>query len=209
MADGERRTGRFITFEGPEGAGKSLQARRLAERLREAGREVVLTREPGGTPAAETLRGFALETPLHPRSELLVFLAARAEHVEALIRPALERGAVVICDRFIDSTVAYQGYGLGLDPIQIRSLNAYSTDGLAPDQTLVLDVPPEVGFARRGEARQDQIERRDDDFHARLREGFLSESRREPDRIHVLDGTQDPDAITELIWSLVEPKVPM
>jgi dTMP kinase len=195
--------GVFITLEGPEGAGKSLQAKRLADRLRGAGREAVLTREPGGTPAAEALRAIALESPLHPRAELLVFLAARAEHVEVLIRPALERGAAVICDRYVDSTVAYQGYGLGLDPEQIRSLNAYATDGLMPDLTLVLDVPPKVGFARRGEVRGDNIERREDAFHERLREGFLAEARREPERMRVIDGSLGADAVAEAVWEHV------
>ncbi|MBW3622683.1 MAG: dTMP kinase [Armatimonadetes bacterium] len=199
--------GLFITLEGPEGAGKSLQTGRLAERLRASGREVVLTREPGGTPAAEVLRSIALETPLHPRAELLVFLAARAEHVERLIRPALSRGAIVLCDRFIDSTVAYQGYGLGLDPEQIRSLNAYATDGLLPDLTLVLDIPPLLGFSRRGETRGDNIERREDSFHERLREGFLAEARREPERIRVVDGTAEVEAVAERIWDHIAPWV--
>lgn len=196
-------SGLFITLEGPEGAGKSLQAQRLAERLRAEGHEVVLTREPGGTPAAENLRAIALQAPLHPRAELLVFLAARAEHVEGLIRPALELGAIVVCDRFIDSTVAYQGYGLGLDPEQIRSLNAYATSDLLPDLTLILDIPPLLGFSRRGEVRQDAIESREDDFHVRLREGFLAEAQRDPDRIKVLDGSQEVDAVGDQIWDQV------
>jgi dTMP kinase len=197
--------GAFITLEGPEGAGKSLQASRLAERVLSMGREVVQTREPGGTPSAEALREIALETPLHPRAELFVFLAARAEHVEKLIRPALERGAVVLCDRFIDSTVAYQGYGLGLDADRIRSLNDLATGGLSPDLTMVLDVPPEIGFARRGEARRDRIERREDDFHARLREGFLAEARRFPERIRVIDGTREAGVVADRIWEEAEP----
>lgn len=195
--------GLFLTLEGPEGAGKSLLAGSLAERMRASGREVVLTREPGGTPAAEALRAIALGTPLHPRAELFVFLAARAEHVEALIRPALARGAVVVCDRFSDSTVAYQGYGLGLGADRVRSLCEEAAGGVRPDLTLLLDLPPEVGFARRADARRDRIERRDDAFHDRLRQGFLAEAAREPQRIRVLDATCQAEEVAAAAWMIV------
>ena len=197
--------GILITLEGPDGSGKSTQARLLSNRLKREGRDVATTREPGGTPAAESLRLIALDQQLDPRAELLVFLAARAEHVATLIRPTLERGRIVVCDRYIDSSVAYQGYGLGLDVDEIRELNRFATVGLDPDVTLLLDVAPEVGFGRRSRNRSDAIERRDDSFHRRLREGFLVEASRYPGRFRVIDADRPVEAVAEEIRLIVAP----
>src|SRR5688572_12082172 len=139
----------FVTFEGPEGSGKSTQVGLLARALEESGFEVVSTREPGGVPAAEKIREVVLHGALYPETEALLFLAARAEHARAVIRPALERGAVVLCDRFNDSTLAYQGYGLGLDIERLRDLCDFAAAGLQPDLTLLLDLPVEAGLGRR------------------------------------------------------------
>jgi dTMP kinase len=188
--------GRFITFEGPEGSGKSTHIRLLVEHLRGQGIPVVCTREPGGTPLGEAVRGILQhdgsgEAPV-PRAETLLFLASRAQHVERLIRPALERGEWVLCDRFSDSTLAYQGYGRGFALPQLRSADAFATCGLAPDLTVLLDVTPETGRARLS-ARQastatspDRIEREAEAFHIRLREGFLELARADPGRFVVL-----------------------
>ena len=192
--------GRFITFEGPEGGGKSTQIQRLAEALRAEGREVLVTREPGGTRLAERIRALVreeLEDPPTASSETLLFLAARAQLVAHVIRPALARGAWVLCDRFADSTFAYQGYGRGLDLATLRRLNAFATDGLVPDLTLLLDVPPEVSRARLA-ARQaatataaDRFETAGADFHVRLRAGFHALAAAEPARFAVIDATAD------------------
>ncbi len=197
--DAER--GRFITFEGPEGGGKSTQVQALAEALRAEGRTVLVTREPGGTPLAEKIRGLLREElgdPPSPRSEALLFLAARAQVVAHVIRPALARGEWVLCDRFADSTFAYQGYGRGIAVDRLRQLNDFATEGLVPDLTLLLDVPPEVSRARLA-ARQaatatsaDRIERAGAAFHARLRAGFLALARAEPARFAVIDASRPP-----------------
>lgn len=191
--------GRFITFEGPEGGGKSTQVQALAEALRAEGRTVLVTREPGGTPLAEKIRGLLreeLEDPPVTRSEVLLFLAARAQVVANVIRPALARGEWVLCDRFADSTFAYQGYGRGIALDLLRQLNDFATEGLVPDLTVLLDVPPEVSRARLA-ARQaatataaDRIEQAGADFHARLRTGFLELARAEPARFAVIDASQ-------------------
>jgi len=198
--------GKFITFEGPEGSGKSTHIRLLAIFLRERGIEVLLTREPGGTPTGEAIRGLlqhngAGEEPV-PRTEVLLFLASRAQHVDRLIRPALERGIWVLCDRFDDSTFAYQGYGRGFDLDALQSANHFATNGLKPDLTLLLDVSPETSRARLQErqcqtsASPDRIERESDAFHVRLRSGFLELARKEPERFVVLatEGDRDPVA---------------
>jgi len=188
--------GKFITFEGPEGSGKSTHIRLLAAYLRERGVEVTLTREPGGTPTGEAIRGLLQhngsgEAPV-PRAEVLLFLASRAQHVERLIRPALEKGAWVLCDRFDDSTLAYQGYGRGFDLAELRAVNRFATHGLTPDLTVLLDVAPETSRARL-QARlaqtaiaPDRIECEANDFHVRLRNGFLELARQAPDRFVVL-----------------------
>lgn len=171
------RTGRFIVFEGGEGSGKSTQAAALAGRLKAAGHAVTVTREPGGTPAGQRIRDIVLHSPpgtLPARAELLLFLADRAIHVEQVIRPALDRGDIVVCDRFSDSTVAYQGQGRGLAAKQVRFECGQAAGGLEPDLVFVLDIDPKVGLARaerRGEA--DRIEEEAALFHERVRLAFL------------------------------------
>jgi dTMP kinase len=208
----------FITFEGGEGSGKSTQTRALAERLSAAGREVILTREPGGTPFGEVARSILLHHAVPPEAEafrldqtaeLLVFAADRAQHVDELIRPALARGSVVICDRFADSTIAYQGYGRGIPLDLVHQSVALATRGLRPDLTLLLDLPPEVGMARRlGEREPDQFEREALAFHARVREGFLALAAAEPDRFVVIDGSRPPREIAQAVWETVARRLP-
>lgn len=204
--------GRFITFEGPEGGGKTTHAMELAERLRADGVRVVLTREPGGTPLAERIRDIVRNEegdPPVPQSELLLFLAARAQVVAQTIRPALERGEWVVCDRYSDSTFAYQGYGRGLDLDELRRLNDFATGGLKPDLTILLDVPPDVGrrrLALRSAATaigEDRIERAGAEFHRRLREGFLELARGEPGRFAVIDSSGAREEVSRLILEAV------
>ena len=196
--------GRFITFEGGEGCGKSTQVKRLAEALEASGREVVVTREPGGTRLAELVRSLLKderEDPPCDRSELLLFLAARAQLVRNVIRPALAAGKWVVCDRFSDSTFAYQGYGRGLPLDELRLMNGFACDGLTPDLTLLLDVRPEVARARmrrREEATNtsaDRIEQAGDGFHGRLRAGFMELAAADPGRIKVIDANGSPDEV--------------
>ncbi|MGV3720149.1 MAG: dTMP kinase [Actinomycetota bacterium] len=215
----------FITFEGPEGAGKTTQIRLLAEALAGSGREVVTTREPGGVPAAEQIRELVLHSEIAPETEALLFLAARAEHARRLVRPALERGAVVICDRFNDSTLAYQGYGLGLDLEQLRSLCAFASTGVTPSLTILLDLPPEVGLRRRlptagaenaqmhlemdlpdAEAAPQSINKMENralEFHRRVRDGFLREEELDPGRIQRVDATRTIKQVQHEIWKVV------
>lgn len=203
----------FITFEGPEGGGKSTQVALLAEALREAGWEVVTTREPGGVPAAEQLRELVLHSELFPETEALIFLAARAEHARAVIQPGLARGAVVLCDRFNDSTLAYQGYGLGLDVEQLRELCRFAAAGLRPDLTLLLDLPVETGLGRRlgaqlsleieaasGDQLANQMDRRALEFHQRVRAGFLKEAERDPERIFRVDATRPVKQVQAAVY---------
>ena len=206
--------GRFVTFEGGEGCGKSTQVKRLAAALEERGIRVVQTREPGGTPLAEKVRGLLkdeLSDPPCDCAELLFFLAARAQLVRNVIRPALEKGAWVLSDRFSDSTVAYQGYGRGLDIGFIRSANAFACGDVRPDLTLLLDVEPSVSAARMRKREQatnttaDRIELAGDDFHARLRAGFLEMAVAEPERIKRLDANGTPDEVWERVWKSVTP----
>jgi dTMP kinase len=205
-------SGLFITFEGGEGAGKSTQVERLSRRLREMGRETVLTREPGGSPRAERIRASILGGEgkgFGPFAEALMFSAARADHLETVIRPALARGAVVVCDRFADSTRAYQGSRGEVDPSLLLALERIVVGQTRPDLTLILDVPAEIGLqraaARRQEGRQlaDRFEQEEIGFHARLREAFLAIARAEPDRCVVLDARGDPDTLAEDVWAAV------
>ena len=200
--------GRFITLEGGEGAGKSTQARCLAERLRTLGREVVMTREPGGSPGAEALRGLLVNGAADrwsPLSETLLMYAARADHLERAIRPALAAGAWVICDRFLDSTRAYQGAGGGASPDLIGALEAAVVGPDRPNLTLVFDLPVETGLERAhlradGEAR---FEGKDLDFHRRLRAAFRAIAAAEPDRCVLIDAAPGPDAVAEAVWAAV------
>lgn len=205
--------GRFITFEGGEGAGKSTQARRLAERLRaETGREVALTREPGGSPGAEALRDLLVRGAADrwsPVSETLILYAAREDHLERVIRPALARGAVVISDRFADSTRAYQGAAGGADPALIRALETAVVGACTPDLTLVFDLPVDAGLAR-AQARGDgetRFERKGLDFHARLRSGFLAIAAAEPARCVVVDASAPVEAVAEAVWTAVRTRL--
>ena len=186
----------FVSFEGIDGCGKTTQLRLLQTALENRNLEVVSTREPGGTPLAEQVRRFLLEgrDSLDARAEMLLFAAARAQHVSQLIRPALERGAWVLSDRFVDSSEAYQGAGLGLNVSQIRAVNAFATGGLLPDITLFVDVSPEVGAARRAGERGDRIEARGLEFQRLVRNGFLEIARREA-RFRVVDGEQTREQI--------------
>lgn len=210
-------SGKFITFEGPEGSGKSTHVRLLASFLREQGVEVKLTREPGGTPTGEAIRGLlqhngAGEEPL-ANTELLLFLASRAQHVAQLIRPALERGVWVLCDRFDDSTFAYQGYGRGFNLDALRAVNHFATLGLKPDLTLLLDVSPETSRARlhvrqcQTSAAPDRIERESHAFHVRLRNGFLELARQEPERFVVLKTEGDREAVAADIRAAVSQRL--
>ncbi len=204
--------GTFITFEGPEGAGKTSVARRIAERLQGAGHHVLLTREPGGTPIGDQIRRILLahhNTAMTPEAEILLFSASRAQLVREVIRPALAQGAVVLCDRYADSTLAYQGYGRGLDVDALRQITAFATGGLAPDLTVLLDVTPEVGLARRRRAGRsgEEWNRLDDEeleFYERVRAGYLALAEAEPGRWRVVDATGSPDRVTEEVWRLVE-----
>lgn len=206
--------GRFITFEGGEGCGKSTQIRLLADRLRAAGKEVLLTREPGGTALAEKIRTLVREEsddPPNSRAETLLFLASRAQVVEGVIRPALESGTWVLCDRFADSTFAYQGYGRGLDLDELRRINSFATGGLAPDRTILLNVSPEVS-AKRMRAREaatntgaDRMEKAGDDFHSRLRRGFLELAAAEPERFSVIQADGGVEEVGVAVWNSIQP----
>ena len=184
--------GLFITVEGPEGAGKTTQAARLARYVEGRGRTVTLVREPGGTELGERLREILLERrsagTILPRADALLFNASRAQLVEEVIRPALERGDVVIATRYTDSTLAYQGYGLGLPLDQLRDVERFATGSLVPRRTVLLDVPVEVGLARKGIRERTRFESAyDRAFHERVRAGFLELARSDPDRIRIVD----------------------
>jgi dTMP kinase len=188
----------FVTFEGLDGSGKSTQADLLRKRLEAAGEEVVLTREPGGTELGERIRDLVLHGGhVTPWAEALLYAASRAQHVEEVIRPALERGASVVCDRYLDSSVAYQGVGRRLGLERVLGINLDAVGGLLPDRTFLLDLDPAQVTARLAEQQPDRLEREGDDFHARVADGYRELASRFPGRIVVLDGTRPPDELAE------------
>ena len=202
--------GLFITFEGSEGSGKSTQIRRLAERLGACGREVISLREPGGTPIGEKIRhllqydgeGHAMT----PEAELLLFAASRAQLVREVIRPALERGAVVLCDRYLDSTTVYQGVARALTPGDVAGINAFATGGTLPDLTLVLDLDAAEGRRRAGERKgpADRMEQEGDAFYEAVRRGYLDLARADPKRFAVIDASVGPDQVEEAVIGVIK-----
>ena len=199
--------GLLITFEGGEGGGKSTQVARLARRLRASGREVVTAREPGGTELGERVRAITRD-PAAPIAELFLFEAARAQLIAEIVRPAVTSGAVVILDRYADSTLAYQGYGRGLNLGEVRQANTTATGGLVPDLTVLLDIDVEHGLQRKlGEIGHDAIGREHREFHERVREGYRTLAEAEARRWVVLDATLAPDELEERIWETVEARL--
>jgi dTMP kinase len=207
--------GRFITLEGGEGAGKSTQARLLARKLEPLGVSVVVTREPGGSPGAEELREVILSgkaAPFGPAGEAILFSAARIDHVDRTIAPALARGQWVICDRFADSTRAYQGAAGNIDPALIASLERVAVGAVKPDLTLMLDIAPETGLGRAAARRRpgeaiDRFEREGAGFHETLRQAFLAIARAEPERCAVIDANNPAEAVAEAIWICVRERL--
>jgi dTMP kinase len=204
LVDGSTRRGVLITVEGIDGAGKSTQVERLAAMLRADGHRVIATREPGATPLGRELRRLVLgrELVLTAEAELLLFLADRAEHVATVIAPALADGAVVLCDRFSDSTIAYQGYGRQADLARVRRWNDESSAGVVPDLTLLLDCAVEVGAERR-RREADRYQTLDAGFHERVRQGFLTQAAAEPDRIRRIDAGRDLAAVSADVVDVV------
>lgn len=209
-------TGRFITLEGGEGAGKTTQIRRLADSLRADGRDVLVTREPGGSAGAEEIRGLIVSGEpgrWDPVTEALLLYAARRDHVERTIRPALAAGRWVVCDRFADSTMAYQGYGHGLGQQAVLDLHRAAIGDFGPDLTLILDLPVDVGLRRAAERggagrAEDRFERMGHAFHQRLRDGFLDIARHEPGRCRVVDAARDADAVAADLIAAVRARFP-
>jgi len=204
--------GLFVSFEGGEGAGKSTQIRRLAERLRERGHDVLVTREPGGSRGAEAVRHVLLSGAAEvfgTRMEAILFAAARNDHVEEVIRPALSRGTVVLCDRFMDSSRVYQGVTGNLEPDYIEALQRVAVNGVVPDCTLILDIPAEVGLERARKrasavATPDRFEKEEMQTHEKRREAFLDIAAREPERCHVIDAQRSEDEIAGEIAGIVD-----
>jgi dTMP kinase len=211
-----RPRGRFITLEGPDGAGKSAVSRRLEAWLAERGLPATVVREPGGTPLGEAIRSILMDARQQHSgpADALLFNAARAQLVATVIRPALERGELVVCDRYADSTLAYQGYGSGVPLDAVRALAAVSTGGLVPDRTVLLDVPVEVGLERRRHGPGDQQTRFEDDarhdraFHERVRAGYLAMAAAEPDRWRVVDAAGSLDALVAATIAAVRDLLP-
>jgi dTMP kinase len=197
----------FITLEGPEGSGKSTQIKRLAKRLESMGFPVITTREPGGTPIGDQIRQVLVRMEnkeLHPRTEILLFLAARAQLVEQLIKPALQDGKIILCDRYGDSTLAYQGYGHGLDLEKLRQMLDFATDHLKPDLTILLDLDVKLGLMRKkAEDEWNRLDAYEVLFHERVREGYLNLAREEPDRWRIVDASQGIDAVQEDLLRII------
>ena len=202
--------GKFITFEGPEGSGKSTQTRLLNARLLAGGIRTLLTREPGGTSTGEAIRRLlqhdSSDAEMAHRTEVLLFCASRAQIVEQVIRPAMEQGTWVLCDRFIDSTLAYQGYGRGFALEELRTLNHFATNDLMPDLTLLLDIPVDESFRRMAErpTETDRIERTERAFHERLRAGYLELAAVEPERFRVITSARPSEQTSAEVWRTVQ-----
>ena len=195
----------FLSLDGLDGSGKSTQLVRLAERLRAGGLAVTTCADPGGTDLGAKVREillFGRQTQMSLRAEALLFMASRAELVECVIAPALARGEIVLSDRYLLANVVYQGYAGGLDPAELWQLGEFSTAGVEPDLTLILDVPVGVARSRQSPTR-DRMESRDDGYFQRVRDGFLLEAQRRPERVQVIDATADADAVHEAIWGVV------
>ena len=212
MADAN---GLFVSFEGGEGAGKSTQIRRLAERLRKRGHEVLVTREPGGSPGAEAVRHVLLSGAAEmfgTHMEVILFAAARNDHVEDVIRPALSRGTIVLCDRFMDSSRVYQGVTGNLEPDYIEALQRVAVNGVVPHCTLMLDIPAEVGLERARKRASavtapDRFEKEEMQTHEKRREAFLDIAAREPERCHVIDAQRSEDEIAAEIAEIVDKRL--
>lgn len=211
---------RFITFEGGDGTGKSTQIKALERHLAARGRSVVSTREPGGTPLGRLIRQALLEVgkqPIGSPTELFLYLADRAQHVQDVIAPAIDSGKIVLCDRYTDSTLAYQGYGRGIDLKILRQLNEIADRGVKPDLTLLFDCPVELGLSRTakrmaeeqaGASREDRFERETNEFHEKVRAGFLRLARGEPERFRILDASRSIVEVTQEIKSIIDRELP-
>lgn len=204
----------FITLEGPDGSGKSLQVPMLAEFIRQRGYEVLTTREPGGTSIGDQIRQVIMKlgnTSMHPRTEILLFCAARAQIVEEVLKPALARGVVVISDRYADSTLAYQGYGHGVNLDDLRQLLAFVTGGLKPDLTLLLDVDATVGLQRRQTSggEWNRLDAYALDFHKRVRDGYHELAKADPQRWETIDAGQSPEMVQSAIQKVIEARIPL
>lgn len=200
-------SGFFITFEGPDGAGKTTQINKVAGKLRQLGKKVTVTREPGGTKLGEAIRNILLDPQqnnLCSEAEVLLYAAARAQHVVEVIKPALAEGKIVLCDRFLDSSIAYQGFGRKLDLDIIQTVNRYAVAGIKPDLTVLLDVPVTVGLQRiKSKGGLDRIESEKLVFHEQVRQGFYQLSRQEPDRFRVIDASRPVDVVSRQVWQVV------
>ncbi len=204
-------SGKFVTFEGPEGSGKSTQIRLLAERLEKQGIDVLCTREPGGTATGEAIRNIlqhnAAGEPLDARAELLLFTASRAQLMDQIILPALKKGVWVLCDRFIDSTMAYQGFARGMDIATLDAINEFAVFGRKPDLTILLDLDIEAGFKRLeeryadGKASHDRFEKEAREFHHRVRDGYHKLAAREPERFRIVDSDRSIEEVSIDIWN--------
>lgn len=214
MATKTKPAGKLISFEGSEGSGKSTQIARLAEHLQKIGREVQATREPGGTEIGEQIRNIIVHNSkgdeMCPETELLLFTAARAQLVREVIAPALLRGAVVLSDRYLDSSTVYQGIARNLAPDPVNQINRFAVGNVMPDLTVVIDVPTEVSLARirqRASDLPDRMERENIEFYRKVREGYLLLARQWPERVVVIDGTQPPDVIEKEVWAAVQQRL--
>lgn len=201
----------FITFEGGEGCGKSVQASMLHDRLARAGIPVIMTHEPGGTPLGDKISHWLKwnkDLDISPATELLLFNASRSHLVDTIIKPNLEKGKVVICDRFTDSTTAYQGYGRGIELEVVKAVNNAATHNLLPDLTILLDLPAEEGLTRKSYTEQDRFEKEDITFHKRICRGYLELAASEPERWLVIDARQSKAKIADIIWQRVSLLLP-